>query len=50
MKRKLIAVGLVLALGALVVSRLVSPGSGEARMNLYQRHPWPQRIRGTKRA
>jgi hypothetical protein len=40
MKRKLIIVGLVLALGALVLSRLASPVSGEARMILYQRHPW----------
>jgi hypothetical protein len=48
MKRRLFAVGLLLALSALVVGRLVAPVSGEAKMSLYRRHPWQQHIRGTK--
>lgn len=40
MTRKLFAVGLLLAVSAVMVGRLVSPASAEARMTLYQRHPW----------
>jgi hypothetical protein len=40
MKRKVFAVGLLLALSAFTVGRLISPATGEARMTLYQRRPW----------
>jgi len=49
MKRKLFAVGLLLALSALTVGRLASPAPGEARMTLYQRRPWPAGSRGPQK-
>ena len=50
MKGRVLAIGLMVALSALVMARWAAPASGEARISLYRRHPWPGHIRSCKRA
>jgi hypothetical protein len=50
MKREILAVGLLVALGAVLVARWAAPAKGEARMSLYRRHPWRQHVRTSERA